>query len=134
MNKSRVRERDRRILRREMFEIEDEIIEEINPNKEIIIKIQIYQSNRLNVPTHSKSFRYRLSKSNVPYDKMEKLKSEGKYACSYLRNIHFYNERFGGLCALCNFELCHFPRTLTNQLDNDCQIYLKNNGDLVEEE
>jgi hypothetical protein len=61
----------------------------------------------------------------------EKCASEGKHLCGYLREPHLYTEnhsgveKFAGLCALCEFEQCKFPRALDSSHKNNCPVLLE---------
>jgi hypothetical protein len=57
--------------------------------------------------------------------------SKGMYLCGYLREPHLYQEnhssleKFAGLCALCDFQQCKFPRALNRSHKNDCPVLVK---------
>lgn len=50
------------------------------------------------------------------------LENKGMHKCGYLREPHWKDEVYHGLCALTNFNLCQYPRIFYRTSQNHCPI------------
>ena len=66
-------------------------------------------------------------------NEIEKLNSQNRYFCGYLREPHLYQGNPIGLCALCEGECVH-PKFLRFCQKNDCKIYIQITNSMIEEE
>ncbi|MEK6913435.1 MAG: hypothetical protein AABW47_02060 [Nanoarchaeota archaeon] len=66
-------------------------------------------------------------------NEMDNLPSGSNPLCGYLRLPHLYNEKFGGLCALCDMETCRFPRVAYGKNEKECKIYVEAERRMIEE-
>ena len=72
----------------------------------------------------------RIQGRKLKSDEISKLMAEHKRFCGYLREPHKFDGVFTGLCAICNFTTCQYPRILYNSSENDCPTYISFNKEL----
>jgi hypothetical protein len=57
------------------------------------------------------------------HEELENLSHQGKNRCGYLREPHWLDEKYTGLCALTEyFDLCKYPRVIDRTGKNDCPL------------
>jgi hypothetical protein len=132
MGKSKTRQRSRK--KQERLRIERLELEKEAEKKSVISsnELEVYSFRKI---SKEDSFENNSLGIRLKYEDIKKLRVQNKNPCGYLREPHFYQEKFTGLCALTKkFERCKFPRTLGYLEENDCPIYVSEINKMIEAE